>query len=522
MRGDSRRRGVRTRLRAAGPRSWRVACTAAVIAAATVCVLAGATSALGVGTASSPSSRTTLTTGFASDPLLDNPGLEGASAATQNHWLQTAVSEGARVVRVNVEWSQIAPAAPPPGFVASNPSSPGYRWAGLDRTIRALTAHGLTPLLMVYSAPRWAEGPAMPARTYGGTWEPNAAKFGAFATAAATRYSGSLPDPLHAGGYLPRVRLWQAWNEPDVTYYLAPQWTAHGQPNSPNLYRALLNSFYFAVKAVDPTNFVISGGTAPFGDSYAAYWPGGARMSPLFFYRALFCVTKTLRPTPCQGPVYLDAVDHHPYSLYPAQAQVHARRPDDVTVPDVWKITRLLNAGVRTGHVLPDTHKQVWVGELSWDTRPPSSGSYAVSPSLQACNVELSDFLLWRQGVSTVMFLQLRDWPLTMPHTATLIWGGMYYSSGAAKPAATAFRFPLVAQRLSAHTVLVWSRSPATGMLVIRRRLSNGGSSVLLSRRVLAGQVLLATVRFAGPVNIAASVAGQSSLRWTGAKAECR
>ena len=60
-------------------------------------------------------------------------------------------------------------------------------------------------------------------------------------------------------------------------YYLSPQWTrvASGwAPASPTIYRQLLNAFYRAVKRVSPSNFVVTAGTAPYGDR--ARWPADA------------------------------------------------------------------------------------------------------------------------------------------------------------------------------------------------------------------------------------------------------
>jgi hypothetical protein len=64
----------------------------------------------------------------------------------------------------------------------------------------------------IVDAPGWAE----PSGVAHGT-TPNPSAFGDFARAAASRYGGSF-----AG--LPRVRYWQAWNEPNLNLYLKPQW----------------------------------------------------------------------------------------------------------------------------------------------------------------------------------------------------------------------------------------------------------------------------------------------------------
>ena len=66
------------------------------------------------------------------------------------------------------------------------------------------------------------------------------------------------------------MRDWEAWNEPNLSTYLTPQWTASKHPASPGIYRTLLNAFYKGLKSVAPQDVVAGGTTAPFGDP-----PGG-------------------------------------------------------------------------------------------------------------------------------------------------------------------------------------------------------------------------------------------------------
>src|SRR5204863_108897 len=78
-----------------------------------------------------------------------------------------------------------------------------------------------------------------------------------------------FPDPQRPGVSLPRVRYWQAWNEPNLTNFLTPQWSRrHGHlvAASPGIYRHLLNAFYAGVKAARRSDVVVTAGTAPFGD----------------------------------------------------------------------------------------------------------------------------------------------------------------------------------------------------------------------------------------------------------------
>src|SRR5579863_2352875 len=112
-----------------------------------------------------------LTTGFANDPVLTNPPLIGASLSTQDFWMHRAAGLGAGVIRVNVSWQSVAPSHPSPAFVATDPASPGYNWTTIDEDVSSIEANGMQPLLMLYSAPRWAEGPSPPPGTDPGSWE---------------------------------------------------------------------------------------------------------------------------------------------------------------------------------------------------------------------------------------------------------------------------------------------------------------------------------------------------------------
>src|SRR5207302_5154779 len=134
----------------------------------------------------------------------------------------------------------------------------------------------LEVLFTINGAPTWAEGPHRPTSAPAGTWRPDPRQLALFARAAAERYSGSFPDPQNPGQALPRVRLWQVWNEPNLDTYLNPQWVRHGHSfvaSSPIQYRSLLNSAYGAIKSVHADNVVGTAGTGPYGDPQ----PGGHR-----------------------------------------------------------------------------------------------------------------------------------------------------------------------------------------------------------------------------------------------------
>jgi hypothetical protein len=457
-----------------------------------------------------------MNVGFAGDQYLTDIDLTGESRQAEFYWNQRAASFGSRIVRVNVTWSNVAPKSYPAGFNPTDPGSPYYYWRDVDSAVRAIVAAGEQPDLMIYLAPDWAEGPGRPNTSLvrDGTWMPDPAQFGYFAKAIATRYSGYYQG-------LPRVIYYQAWNEENLGYYLNPVWTsssASGQPASPNVYRPMLDSFYNAVKSVSPGNVVLMGGTAPYGDPPTKFWLGGPqRMPPLTFYRTLFCMNPQ---APCVGPPpEFDVVDHHPYEVPPPQ--FHAIHAGDVAVPDVWQITRLVKAAVNAGDALPRARKQVWAGELSWDSNPPSSNFIAAPIADQACYYELSQFELWHEGADAVLFEQVRDMPPAPPWQATFRWGGILFYNGQPKPTATAFQFPFVAIRASRGRVELWGRAPRSGLLVISARTAYGASVTVARLRINAGQVFDRFISYRGPIAFQAQVGRSHSLAWTHPKPAC-
>jgi hypothetical protein len=265
------------------------------------------------------------------------------------------------------------------------------------------------------------------------------------------------------------------------------------------------NAFYAAVKKVSQSNYVIMGGTAPFGDP-----PGGQRMPPVAFYRTLFCLSgrAALKPTSCPDRVHFDALDHHPYSI--KGPLWHAINADDVSIPDMGKITRVLRAAERAHHVLPSGPKGVWATEISWDTDPPDP--HGVPIQKQARWLEQALYVLWSQGVSTVMWLQIVDSP-PVPSYASTYQAGLFFLDGRAKPTLTAYQFPFVTTRLPHGQLRAWGRAPATGRLLIEKRV---GSHWRILHRLKAHALrpFVTNLSVRGPVQLRAVVADATSLTW--------
>jgi hypothetical protein len=439
-----------------------------------------------------------------SNPMLlgfdDDPAFEWDDAATRNLYLTRAGQEGGSVVRLEVYWREVAPPDPAPGFRPTDPGDPQYDFSIIDGAVQTATAHHQRILLLVRSAPVWAERSDVPANfNYNGAWWPNAAKFGQFARAVAARYSGHFRTGGHT---LPAVRYYQAWNEPNLPYYLSPQWgKVNGKvvPLAPSIYRDLLNAFYAGVKSVSRSNVVVSAGTAPYGDAPAS---GQQRMHPVTFLESLFCLDSHLRKLKCANPPHLDVMDHHPYSLSPAHS---ANNPLDISVVDIGRVTRVVNAAVRAGTVVPRTRKPVWVTEVAWsDVKP-------YSLPTQARALSEAFYLLWRQGVAVTLWFALRDLPNQMN---SFKGSGLYTVSGTAKPVAAAFRFPFCTFPGSGGISSVWGKAPGRGRVSVQL-LSGKRWRTILTVSPGAGGYFLTSRRLAAHQQLRAVQGRAVSLAWS-------
>jgi hypothetical protein len=396
--------------------------------------------------------------------LVDEATFQSPIPSVRTQWLTHAQQLGSSWIRLRANWYLIAPQRLPRSFAAANPADPSYNFSTLDASIKSAAMHGQRVIIQLVAPPSWALGPKIPRSAPPGTWRPSPRALGAFAHAVAARYSGRFPDPSRSGGRLPRVSYFQIWNEPNLRTYLSPQWThtSHGFiPASPSIYRGLLNSAYAGIKSAQSGGYVIAAGTAPYGDR-----PGVDRMAPVLFWRELLCLHgAALRPERCQSPAHLDAIDHHPYSLTPTG---HAFAANDVSVPDIGRLQRILRSAERTRRVLPRGGKPIWVTEIDWDSNPPDRSS-PISIAKQARYLDLAFYQLWRQGVSHVLWFILQDISYK-----SLAGSGLYFASGAAKPSATAFHFPFVAVNAGHGMLTLWGRAPRAGNVTIQRASGHG------------------------------------------------
>jgi hypothetical protein len=389
------------------------------------------------------------------EPLVEGP------PETATTLFNRARESGATVFRLGLVWRAVAPQTRPASFDPSNPDDPAYSWETFDRQVQAAVSAGLAPLVYIAGAPDWAERGA---RGPPGTRSPDPAELGLFARAAAMRYGGS-----RAG--LPRVRLWQLWNEPNDYLFLNTQFEGD-RPVSPQLYRDLLRAFAESVHGVHSDNLVVTGGLTPFGRS------AGQAVSPLRFMRDLLCMSggKNPRPT-CADHATFDVWSHHPYTE--GGPRHHALSADNVSLGDLPRMRGLLQAAVAAGHVDSAQPIRFWVTEFSWDSNPPDP--MGVPAALEGQWVAEAMFRMWQSGVSLV------TWYLLVDRDSGPYQSGLYYRDkggstvGKPKPAQRAFRFPFVALP-AANSVTFWGRTPSTraGRVVIERKA--GSAWVVVAR----------------------------------------
>jgi hypothetical protein len=274
-----------------------------------------------------------LLVGFQDDPTLR----WSPDRATM---LAEARKAGTTVIRTTVVWWQAAPRRP------QNPTNPfdaGYRLADIDELARTAERLGMEVQLDIWGTPRWANGGQKPnhAPTHASDLED-------FAHALADRYSGRHP------GY-PSVRLFSAWNEPNLQLFLAPQFDARGRSVAPATYARIARAVYDGVKRGNPDALVAIGETSAHGHDA----PGGAGIqdshSPVRFAQLL----SEQKPR-----VRFDAWSIHPYPLYPALGPTSRVRWPAVGLTSLGRFGRALD------HWFGRQDIPIWVTEYGFETRP--------------------------------------------------------------------------------------------------------------------------------------------------------
>jgi hypothetical protein len=365
--------------------------------------------------------------------------------------LRQASATGIRLVRVPIPWTSVAPGSEPSRWQPEDPSDPNYSWASIDSAVRGTDEAGLTPVVTIEGAPRWAQRCHLYGTAENRLCDPDPAALAAFATAAAIRYSGYYEG-------LPRVRYWQGLNEPNLSIFFNPQFEG-GRVVSAQLYRKLANAFYFAVKSVDSSNLVLAAGLGPIARPHLT-------VGPMRFARLLLCMRGRRHPHPtpgdCEGGVHFDIFDVHPYTT---GGPKHKGGPDDVELGSLGRLQRLLRAADRAGRIEGQFwHTPLWITEFSWVSKPPAHGGLPMKIETRWVAEALHQ--AWLAGVGNFFWFSLTGFPWEGLWSSENIETGLYFrgatlAENRPKEVMYAFRFPFVAYR-DRRGISFWGRTPTS------------------------------------------------------------
>ncbi len=413
--------------------------------------------------------------------------VEVAVSEAKNHPLRTGVSyvyiedaedpaafqhvreSGATKVLTPLEWGRVVPESRPAAWDPTNPLDANYNWAPYDRWVVGAVNAGLIPVLQVRGAPRWANRCGFVAVDTPCDMNPD--DLYAFALAAARRYSGAIPG-------LPKVSYWQGPNEANLSLFFLPQYL-NGKAVSAELYRTLINTFYAAVKAVDPANIVILGGLGPIAVPKFT-------IGPMQFTRELLCMRGRVKFHPakgnCGGGVNFDIFDIHPYTT---GSPAHEGGKNDVQLGDLDKLQSLIRAADRANRINSVYKKTpLWVTELSWDSSPPDPGG--LPPRILNRWTAEAMHIAWAAGVNDFFWFSLRDFaPDPNVNSYESPESGLFYRGPTVaqdypKPHFQVFRFPFTAYQNKKGTLTYWGRTPSSsaGKVLIQVKSGSGWKKV--------------------------------------------
>ena len=317
-----------------------------------------------------------------------------------------------QVLRLNLYWGGRIGVADRRPARATDPADPAYDWTLYDRTVNFAAQHKIKVLFSIYGTPGWANGGAglnVPPRAI--------ADLNNFAYAAAKRYSGLYP--ASDGRALPAVKLWMAWNEPNLPIGLKQQYRRVGGRwvmQSAIDYTKICNAIYGGVhRTLIRGERVACGATAPRGNNS----PTSARptISPLAFMRGL--KTAGLRK--------FDAYAHHPY--YGRKTESPSTKPSATAVTMGNINTLIAQLTLLWGN------KRLWITEYGYQTNPPDR-AFGVSYAQQAAWMKQA-YAMARKNprIDMMLWFLLRDEPRLGGWQS-----GLLTRTGQKKPAFNVFR----------------------------------------------------------------------------------
>lgn len=337
-------------------------------------------------------------TGLGAVPAVQDDRLAVTPLNEINARLNLIAKSGAKVTRVDVFWSNVAPTKP---RNPANPKDKAYQWAHEDAIFTGLAKRHIIPIVTVFNTPAWAAGGKTgPVGGYNPNM-PNATQYGQFMKAIVTRYNGKYK--VH-GKALPQVRFFEVWNEPNLQLYLQPQ-KVHGKYASMANYAKLVRAAYPRMHKANPNVVVIAGVAGPKGRSNAQ----GVGAIPW--------LTAFLRS---KAP--FDAYSQHVYPAAGPRSKTKAK-PSWNTIPTILSMLDKVKKNV-----------PLYITEAGYTTLPTTYRKVQVSVKQQSTFLtQIFGLPQVKQArVPVVVWFNLQDnpnWP-----------GGLISLDGKPKPALTSFR----------------------------------------------------------------------------------
>jgi len=329
-------------------------------------------------------------------------------AADRAAALDLSRNANATVIRTIVAWQDTARNRPGD---ARDSFDPAYNFDDLDDLARSAQQRGIELLVTIWGTPGWANGGQSPSRSPSDLQE-----LEDFSYALADRYSG-----LHAG--YPAIRLFSAWNEPNLEQFLAPQFDEAGESVSPGLYAEIARAIHAGVKEANGEALVAIGETSPRGQDRPSRGTVQDSHSPGRFARLL---------SEEEPALVFDAWAQHPY---PPRAGIAPARP--VRWPRV-ALGNLELFGESLDVWFGRSETPIWITEYAHETVPDPVG---VSLETQARFAE--EALVLAAGNPRVRVLV---WFTLLDRAGDRWQSGLIASDGTPKPSYE--RFAAVAENL--------------------------------------------------------------------------
>jgi len=281
---------------------------------------------------------------------MSGPTFLSKTARVQAAQLRAMKAMGITSIRLDANWAWIQPNSPRSFF-----------WAKLDQAVHSVLSAKMSVDLIIEGCPQWAalhhikNTFAQPA---------SARQFSIWAAEVARRYK-------------PRgVKIFEIWNEPNDSLFFEPK-------ANPAAYTAMLKASYRAIKAVNRSAEVISGGLAP----VAPGRPPGS-ISTISFLKGMYAHG-------AHG--YFDALGDHPY-CFPAL-------PNTYESWSAW--SQMYQTAVSIRGLMKryhDAYKKIWITEFG----APTSGPRGISLKGQA--VELTQGILDSKKISWIAAFYIYTW----------------------------------------------------------------------------------------------------------------